>query len=122
MIVTYIDPQTGGYTFADGVLVKHHHVVNKANRLLAQVIGSDFKNPTFGNPLITSKNLTPNEIINGINYSLNPLLSTGELSRILILRTWKTILQRWNVDIAIYIPSQQDAIELTWAEKITNNS
>lgn len=116
MLVTYITPETGGYEQLNGSLLVAHPVVNKVNRLLSQRMGQDVRNPTYGNPLITTKNLSVNDITSGVNYCLEPLTSTGEISNLEVIEKRKSVRGRWSVQLLIEIPSSIDPIPITWAQ------
>lgn len=116
MLVSYIIPDTGGYELINGELMQCHPTVNKANRLLTQVIGNDVANPTYGNPLITTKNITINDIASGINYALSPLTSTGEISNLQINEIRRTIRGRWNVTLTITLAGESDPLPLVWTQ------
>lgn len=117
MKTAYINPVTGGYEYVNGSLVLVHPTVNKANRLLLQRIGGDMANPSYGNPLYTTKNITADDVKDGINYALLPLTSTGEITRIENIKVTKTIRNRWNATFTIII-SSADPITLSWSESL----
>ena len=119
MQVTYIDPQIGGYEELNGSLVTTHPTVNKVNRLLLQKIGQDLMNSQSGNPLITTKNLTLNDVVNGVNYALSPLTSTGEISDLIINEVKKTARGRWSVKLIIVLPNQNEPETVTWEQPFT---
>lgn len=115
MKTVYINPVTGGYDYINGNLVMVHPTVNKANRLLLQRIGGDMANPTYGNPLYTTKNITADDVKNGINYALLPLTSTGEITRIQNIKVIRTIRNRWNATFEIVIANSNIEL-LSWSE------
>jgi len=116
MKVTYINPTTGGYEPINGRLVMVNPTVNKANRLLMQRIGGDMANPQYGNPLYTTKYITADDVKNGINYALQPLTSTGEITRIENIKVTKSIRNRWKVEFDIILPNGINEL-LSWSEQ-----
>lgn len=118
MKTPYINPLTGGYEYLNGQLVLVYPTVNKANRLLLQRIGQDMANPSYGNPLYTTKNITADDVKDGINYALTPLTSTGEITSIENIKVTKTIRNRWNVSFTITIFNGDSSL-LSWSENTT---
>ena len=117
MYVTYIVPETGGYEIINGGLMMAHPTVNKINRLLSQRIGQDIRNPEYGNPLITTRNLTVNDIDSGINYCLQPLITTGEIASLSIISRQKSYYRgRWSVKLLVQLPSISDPLPIEWGQ------
>lgn len=111
-----VNGDTGGYELINSKLVIAQSAITKCNILLSQPVGGYIYNLKMGNPLITTKNLlTQNEIINGLNYALQPVLNSGEISAFTILKMIITPTQRTKIYLSIDLPSGESQI-LIWEQ------
>jgi len=110
----YVNPTTGGYVRVGNKLQYAPSAVVKANMLLLQPVGSNLYYPNLGNPLLTVQGtLSKNQVVNGINACLAPLISSGDIVNVTIISYTLSSFNKPQVKLEILLPSGEKP-ELSW--------
>jgi len=109
---TYLNPKTDGYDLVDNEYLETQSAISKANVLLLMPIGSYIYNMKMGNPLLNKKGLlNKSEIENDINYALQPLLDSGDITAVSILEISITPTKKNIIKIQITLPTGKEIID-----------